>query len=256
MTIMRQRQIQSSLRLAALICVVWLTASPTPGQQSGGRRGNPFGGQWSLTIDITTAPGGATLALPYATISPYHSTYNAQKREFQVKEDGTFEWAENDAGSASHDGKSENFSFAGDCRLILRASGNVQAPRTAGQAPEEDRRLTVNLKVLGGNGRSTGTGGGRTNTAIHIVSADGSQMTDHPGGNTRPNSIWAIDWTDLKPSTVKDEEVGPEVIRRTTTYQATRQSRIPSEVNGLFTPPVTQRIEIKHVRYLGLVPRG
>ena len=28
----------------------------------------------------------------------------------------------------------------------------------------------------------------------------------------------------------------------------------PKELNGLFTPPMTERIEVKHVRYL--VPRG
>jgi hypothetical protein len=246
---------QSNLKLAALIGVIWLTATPLIAQQPAGRGGNPFGGKWSLTIDMTTAPGGATLAIPYATISPYHCTYHAEKREFQVKEDGTFEWAENDAGSTSHDGKSEHFSFTGDRRLNLRASGNVQA-RTAGEAREEDRRLTLKLEVIGGNGRATGTGGGRTNTGIFIVSADWSQFTNYPGGTTVPNPVWAIDWTDLKPSSVKDEDLGSEVIRRTTRYQAARPSRIPSEVNGLFTPPVMERIEVKQVRYLNVVPRG
>ena len=88
------------------------------------------------------------------------------------------------------------------------------------------------------------------------MSADGSRLTNYPGGTTVPNPVWIIEWKDLKPTSVKDEELGPEVIRRTTTYQAARPSRIPSEINGLFTPPVTERIEIKHVRNLGLVPRG
>lgn len=247
-----QSSTQTRLKFAALVGVVCLFALPSTAQQPAG---NPFDGQWSLTLDQSTGPGGATLAVSGATISPYHCTYHAEKRQFQVQADGTIDWTENEAGTSSHDGQSEHFSFSGDRQLMLRASGKVQAPQTAG-ATEKDRRLTLKLSVIGGNGRSTGTSLSGTQTGIGIVSADGSQLTNYPGGTTVPNPAWVIEWSELKPSSVQDEELGPETIRRTTTYAVTRETRIPREINGLFTPLMTERLEIKHVRYLDLVPRG
>jgi hypothetical protein len=245
-----------SLQLTGLIGVVLLAASPAPGQQPTGRGGHPFAGKWSLTLDQNTAPGGATLAIPGGAISPYNCTYHAEKKSFQVKGDGTFAWTENDAGFTHHDGKSPHYTFHGERRLILRASGTVQAPQIAEGASEENRRLTVKLEIICGDGYSTGTSHSGTQTGIGVASADGSQLTNYPGGITVPNPAWAIDWKELKPTSVNDEELGPEIIRRTTTYQTTRQTRIPPEINGLFTPPITEVLEVKHVRYLNLVPRG
>jgi hypothetical protein len=249
--------IQSSLQLAALLGVFWLNASGVWAQQPAPATGrNPYGGQWSLKIEMATAPGGATVDVPGGPISPYNCSYRAERRSFQVKEDGTYEWSESNAGTTHHEGVLPNATFNGDRMLMLRASGLVVDPLPPeGPAREDYRRVTLKLAIIGGDGYSTGTSASGTSTGIGLVSADWSQLTNYPGGTTIPNPAWVVEWT-LKPSSVRDEELGPEVIRRTTTYEGTRPSRIPSAINGLFTPLVTERIEVKHVRYLKLVPRG
>jgi hypothetical protein len=61
-----------------------------------------------------------------------------------------------------------------------------------------------------------------------------------------------VTWPELRSTSVSREELSPDVIVEKTIYRASRQGtmRAPEEV------PVTERIEVKHVRYLKLVPRG
>jgi hypothetical protein len=133
----------------------------------------------------------------------------------------------------------------------------VLAPRAAtGELRAEDRRLTLDLTIMGGSGYSSGTSSGGTFTATVIAKIDDREMLQFPGAIRAPNPPWTRNWQDLKPTRVTKEELAPDVIRETITFEETRETRIPQEINGLFTPPMTERLEIKHVRYLDLVPRG
>lgn len=259
---LRPTRTQSSPQLVALIAVVWLTASPTPAQQPAGRSGHPFDGEWSLVWNVATAPGGATIAIPGGTYSPYHAVYHAGKEQFQVHEDGTFEWAQSEAGAMNHKGTfnadGASYQFLGARKVHLRVAGKAQAPRTAtGELRAEDRRLTLDLTAIGGNGHSSGTTPGSYATIVADLEDREMVMIPELGGTHRaPNPRWILKWQDLKPTRVTKEELAPDVIRETITYESTRETRMPEAVNGALTPPMTERIEVKHVRYLNLIPRG
>lgn len=249
--------IRTNLRAAALAGLLVVAAASSPAQQSGGGGSNPFDGEWSLVWDLSTAPGGVTLALPSETISPYNAAHHAAKEQFHVKEDGSIKWAQSDAGLTYHNGVSSSGQFWGDRKIHLRATGKAQAPRAAtGELRAEDRRLTLDLTTIGGNGISSGTSTGGIQTATIVANIDDREMVMYPGAIRAPNLPWTRKWQDLKPTRVTKEELAPDVIRETITYEVTRETRIPKEVNGLFTPPMTERIEIKHVHYPRLVPRG
>lgn len=230
---------------AALACVVSCAAAPAPAQPGAGN-GNPFEGEWSLVLDINTAPGGATLTFAGTTTSPYNYAIHAAKQRFQVKEDGSFEWSQNDAGSSNYNGVLNNSTgtarFCGSQNLVLRASGKAQAPRTAtGELRDEDRRLTIDLTMFHGSGYYSVT------SPIVTATTAISNTANVPAG-VEP-------WSDLKPTRLTKEELAPDVVRQTTTYEATRQTNNMG-ADAASVPPTTQRIEIKHVRYLKLVPRG
>lgn len=246
---------------ASLICILSWAAPPTLAQPGAGGGGHPFDGEWSLVLDISTAPGGATLSLPGGTISPYNTAWHAEKERFQVQEDGTIEWAQSDAGSLYHNGTWNTAGapahFWGDRKVHLRAAGKAHAPRSAtGELRAEDRRLTLDLTTMGGSGASSGTSLSGTFTATIVANIDDREMVQFPGAIRAPNPPWVLKWQDLKPTRVTEDELGESVIRQTFTYELSRQSRVPEEIAGKFNPLVTERIEIKHVRYPNLVPRG
>src|SRR5688572_10777567 len=146
-----------SMRMAAaLACVVSCFAAPALAQPDAGS-GNPFDGEWSLVLDINTAPGGATLSSAGTTTSPYNYEVHAARQRFQVNEDGSFEWSQSDAGSSQYDGVQYNTTgtarFRGNQSLVLRAAGKVQVPPpAAGGLREEDRRLKIDLTMIHGSG--------------------------------------------------------------------------------------------------------
>lgn len=57
------------------------------------------------------------------------------------------------------------------------------------------------------------------------------------------------DWK-LQPTSIEQQEEAPDVIREVTTYEGRREIR---EADG---PPLTERLRVRQVRYLNLVPRG
>jgi hypothetical protein len=246
--------LRSSLQLAALFGLVLRATSPSLGQQPAGGGGHPFDGQWSLIWDLSTAPGGATFAVQGGTVSSYNGAYHAAKAQFKVGEDGRIEWAQSDAGSTSHNGDVTGGRFWGERTVHLRAAGTVQAPRAAtGELRAEDRRLSLDLTIMGGSGYSSATGAVTTTVIANI---DDLEAVMFPWGIRAPNPPWTIKFEDLKPIRVSRQEFAPEVIQETITFEVKRETRIPKEINGLFTPPMTERLEIKHVRFLSLVPRG
>jgi hypothetical protein len=234
--------------------LLMVSAASAPAQEPGA---HPFDGEWSLVWDLTTAPGGATISIPGGTISPYNAAYHAAKTQFKVTEDGNFEWSQSDAGSTSHDGVYSVNRFWGERSVHLRATGQVLAPSgVSGELRAEDRRLSLDLTTMGGSGYSSGTSSGGTSTATVVANVDDREMVMFPGGIRAPNPPWIIQFADLKPTRISRQELAPEVIQETITFEVKRETRIPKEINGLFTPLMTERLEIKHVRYLDLVPRG
>jgi hypothetical protein len=78
--------------------------------------------------------------------------------------------------------------------------------------------------------------------------------TSYPGGNavTVTTAPHEVTWSVSSTNTTR-EEIAPDVILERTSYQASRQGTLRALGQEI---PVTERIEVKHVRYLNLVPRG
>ena len=62
-------------------------------------------------------------------------------------------------------------------------------------------------------------------------------------------------WEQLTPASVQREEIAVDTIRETTIFRASRRKTLTDFLAGS-SAPVTEHIEVKHVRYLNLVPRG
>jgi hypothetical protein len=227
-----------------------------PAQQPGA---NPFAGEWTLTFDVNTPPGGVTLGdMSGSSSSPYHMVFHASKQSFQVAADGTFSWRKADDGSVTING-TYNYSGApvmtywATHQPLLKAAGTATATPTPPGSPQPyDRTLQVDLDWTGGNGTYGDSGGGG---GAYIVDADGEQMTVTGllTTTTLPVTYWQAQWS-LQPARTVREEIGADETRETTTYEGSRQAEVPTMNMGTYT--VTERIEVKHVRNLKLVPRG
>ena len=77
------------------------------------------------------------------------------------------------------------------------------------------------------------------------------------GSQTFPFEMWKSAW-ELKPVSIEQTEVGPDLIVETASYHGRKATRLtPLDPGGLSPPlPVLEEIKLKQVRYLGLVPRG
>ena len=237
--------------VAALIIVGTITSA------QGAEPGNPFDGEWSLTFDVTTPPGGVTLRDTFGGAnSPYHLVFHASKQLLQVKEDGTFAWRVMDDGSLQIN---STYTFPGvppttwweSHRSLLKAGGKATATPTPPGSPQTyDRSLQIDVDWTGGNGAYAGSGGG---SGTYIVDAAGEQMTvTGPTTTTIPVAYWQAKWK-LRPARTTREEISPAEIRETTTYEGNRPAEVTTNVGKY---KVTERIEVKHVRQLKLVPRG
>lgn len=238
----------------ALLAVGYDRSTAQQAAPAGG--GNPFDGEWSLKLSIATAPGGVSASF----VSPYNSLHMAENRRFEVKADGSFEWLAREAGKMHDDGVSPGgSSFQNDFQLHVRGRGSAEpSPRAGGQERPGDRRLNLNLTFLLGDGRGSAINSGDYSFSIGVSSADSAQMTftSHPGGNVV--SVAGVHdeltpWPELRSTSVSREEIAPDVVVETALYRASRQGTrraLGTEI------PVTERIEVKHVRYLKLVPRG
>jgi hypothetical protein len=243
----------------ALFIVAALTALAQQAAPAGG--GNPFDGEWSLTFDVATPPGGVALRDTFGgSNSPYHLVFHALKKSFQVKEDGTFVWSEVDDGSLKINGTynpppvsvgTPPTTWRESHQPLLKAVGKATATRTPPGSPQPyDRSLQVDLDWTGGNGTYFNSGGG---SGAYIVAAGGEQMTVTGAVTTTlPVTYWQAKWT-LKPVRTVREEISADEIRETTTYEDSRPAAVKTMMGNV---KVTERIEVKHVRYLNLVPRG
>lgn len=239
----------------ALLAAGYQRAAAQQAAPAGG--GNPFDGEWSLNMSSTTAPGGLSIL----ALMPYNSHHVAENRRFEVKADGSFEWLAREAGTMHDDGVVPGHSsFKNDFQLHLRGEGKAERPpETGGPERPGDRRLTnLKLTFLLGDGRGSAVTNGNYGFSVGVSSADSAQMTftSHPGGNVVTVAgvhDEVTPWPELRSTSVSREEIAPDVVVETVRYEASRQGtrRALGQV-----VPVTERIEVKHVRHLKLVPRG
>lgn len=240
------------LQLALVLFVS--AAVPAVSQEAGD---NPFDGEWTLTFDVATPPGGVTLTNEYGSDSPYNMMFQASKQSLQVADDGTIAWRDFEDGSLSINGTANYFGTQtkhwARHQPLLKAAGKATAKLTRPGTPQPyDRSLEVNLDYTGGSGTYGDNHGGG---GAYSVDAAGEQMTVTGGVTTSTIAVtyWKAKWT-LKPTRIVREEISPDQIRETTTYEGTRQAEIPTLNSGKYK--ATERIEIKHMRNLNLIPRG
>jgi hypothetical protein len=182
--------------------------------------------------------------------------FHSAKRSFKVQEDGTFAWREFDDGSLKIDGSANYFGTQtrhwASHRALLRAAGTATATPTPPGSPRPyQRRLEIHLEYSGGSGAWGDNHGG---AGAYVVDDAGEQMTvTGPTTTTMALTWWQSKWS-LNPARTVREEFSPDEVRETTTYEGTRPAEITTQNSGKYK--VTERIEIRHVRYLNLVPRG
>ena len=243
---------QMSLRAAALVGVFVFTTFPSPAQQPGSGGRNPHDGEWSLDFRVCTRPGGEILTFPGDT-QIYNFLFQVAKESFTVAADGALKWEQREGGLLHVDDYSAALgrTWFQDQQPVLRASGLASAtPAAAESGRTYDRKLSLQFAWTGGNGPGIDHGG---TPFVISISADGTQWTTL--GHTREAPYEKSQW-DLRPVSVRREEVGVDTICETTMFRASR----PTTLTGFGAPgfpiPVTEQIEIKHVYYPHLVPRG
>lgn len=236
-------------RFAAAIVIACLTAMAGGAEPPGGK----FEGQWSLELQISTKPGGETLEGAGAVTSPIHIQITAANPSFTVSEEGKFSWDSRDFGSSQ---VTKHAAYTGggtsdtseQTRVLLKAQGSVS----------DQRVLTIDPQWTIGNGQIWTFGSrGVIYIGTYTLSGDGSTLSVSTSGNvpgawgthTLPVTYDGKPWT-LAPASIEQQEIVPEVVREIVTYRAQRQGTYGGAV------PVTERIEIKQVRYLKLIPRG
>ena len=237
-----------------LAAVVW-TAAAASGQQPGVP--NPHAGEWSLEFRVATRPGGETRIASSMgdDVQTVNLLAHLRRPSFTVAADGVVRWEQREGGQILWD----DFSTAAgksnlsDCQALLRAEGQaIATPAPEGSGRAYDRRLTLNLAWAGSSGR------GQDHRGVPFavtLSADGSKWITNYGtaAVAYEHSTW-----DLEQSSFQKDEISPDVIRETTVFRASRQKTTETYKFGLPHAgfPVTERIEVKHVRYPQLVPRG
>jgi hypothetical protein len=215
--------------------------------------GSKFDGQWSLELQISTKPGGETLQAAGAVTSPIHIQIRAANPSFTVDDSGKFSWDSRDCGR-SHVAKHAAYTGGGtsdtseQTRVLLKVQGSVS----------ERRVLTIDPQWTSGNGQLwTTTSTGAIFLGCYSVSGDGSSISISTSGNlpgdyrtyTLPIKYQGAPWT-LSPTSIEQHEISADVIREVAKYRAQRQGTYAGAV------PVIERLEIKQVRNLELVPRG
>jgi hypothetical protein len=264
--------------MTALFVANVLAIAPSMAQQPAGR--NPFDGEWSLEFRVATRPGGesrvASRGITPEDVQTINLLMHVSRPSFAVGADGSLRWEQREEGLVHWDDFSRlvGKTATSDCQVVLRGTGEATAtPAPAGSGRTYDRRLTLELSWAGSNGSGLDHAGKPWTVAL---SADGSQWTTNYGtaAVVSEKSLW-----ELEPASTEREEIAPDVIRETAIYRASRQKQRASrqkqrasrqkqrasrqkqsEAYKLGIPPapltITERIEIKHIHYLNLVPRG
>ncbi|MGI8978636.1 MAG: hypothetical protein ACR2FY_05390 [Pirellulaceae bacterium] len=238
--------------LLGFVSVLW--AATAAAQQASPRRKTVFDGQWSLTYRVTTQPGGGTRQGSNSTSYPVNISFLAAKKNFQVKEDGTFAWEEREDAAMHHDEYIDIRSsppgwsrYTSDYQGLLRASGSGE---------ERSRTLTLKLQWVSGSGLAKASyNQGRPSMTTVTVSADATTYTatDRISGGsvTGVPQVTQSSWT-LAPESIEREDAGTDIEKERVTYRKTR----PAAGDPGRGVPLFEEIEIIQVRYVKLVPRG
>lgn len=201
--------------------LLWsLAAAPAGGQQA------ERGGTLELQFDVHTHPGGApaNAALGLTTIN-VHLTISAAG--VRVDREGRF-----------------SFAAAGEYRLDSFAAGSVSIRNEEQRhdtlqgagAIAEDGTLTLKLEWTHGPG-----------LLIYTVTPGGTYSAQQPAVATPHVMEWK-----LVPASRRDEQVSEDQRREVTRYELRRAAT----VIGTQAAAMTERIQIKHVRDVEIVPRG
>jgi hypothetical protein len=226
-----------------------LFAGQATGQEAGV---NPHEGEWSLEFRVYTRLGGETLPAGPDT-QTYNFLFRVAREKFAVPTDGRLKWEQRENGRLHVDDYSvlAGKTWIQDMQPMLRLSGQATATLAAPASPHTyDRRLSLQLAWTGGSGQGIDHSGRPFATTL---SADGNQWTTsgYTRGAPYTTSVW-----ELTPTSVQREEIAPDMIRETTTFRSSRQTTLTDFMSPGFSVPVTEKIEVRHVRYPQLVPRG
>jgi hypothetical protein len=244
-------------RAAAVLTAVLAANAPARGQQPAAP--NPHEGEWSLDFRVQTRPGGDTRVASINITPPDIQTDNVlmqvSRPSFTVAANGALRWEQRDGGQFHWDCLSRlaGMTATADSQAVLRVQGKaIATPAPEGSPQAYSRRLTLDLSWSGGTGMTVDHMGKPWPVSL---SADGNQVITPFG--TRPAEYERSSW-DLKQTSFQKDEISPDVIRETTTFRNTRQKEAGVFKMGLPPAPLIfiERIEIKHIHYPRLVPRG
>jgi hypothetical protein len=185
------------------------------------------GGTVDLQFDLHTHPGGAPAnpALGINTIN-VHLTISATG--IRVDRDGKFSF------EAQGEYHLDSFgAFGGTLTNNERRHDTLKGTGTIA----EDNTLTLQLEWTHGPG-----------LLIYTANPPGGTYTAHQPAVATPH---VMQWK-LAPASRQVEEPGPDQVRETIKYK----SRRASTVVGTQAAPMTERVEVTHVRHMKLVPRG
>ncbi len=212
---------------------------------------NPHAGQWSLEYRVFTRPGGEVATFAGDT-QRFNFAFHVAKESFAVAAVGVLKWEQRDGGQMHVDDYS---TLAGrtwfqDQQPVLRLEGQASAtPASPNSGRGYDRKLTLQLAWSGGSGPGIDHSG---QPFFINLSADGSQWLTR--GYTRAVPYQRSQW-ELTPVSAVREELGTDSFRETTTFRATRPMSL-TDITAPLSIPVTEQIEVEHVHYPRLVPRG
>jgi hypothetical protein len=216
----------------------------------------PFDGEWSLTFQVDTKPGGESFQTTQgARVSPYDLHFSATLASFRFESDRTLklEVRENTPlfiSSTSRFGAVTWWDLQ-NYNGLLKATGNG-----SGQDRERKLNLSLSWSIAQGTGFTRDSAGA---SMTYRSSQDGSQLTitNAAGTGTFTFEPWKSTW-ELQPERIEQAEIGPDEVIETATYRGRRNQRLtPLDPQGFSPPlPVIERIELKQVRPLKLVPRG
>lgn len=210
---------------AMLVCLLDLLAfAPVKAAEADGARNR---GTLEIQFEVHTRPGGETVQQGPAVISPFNIGLSVRADGIQVQEDGTFTFEAHGIYRLDYHAVSPGMTIDTDEYRADRVHGKGQV--------QPDGTLSLDLAWGHGEG------------LLVVVTSVGGSTARQPATEAVPLPTW-------QPALISREveELGPDSRRETVKYKARR----PSRVIGTVTVPLTERIEVKHVRNTNIVPRG
>ena len=222
-------------------------------------RNSSFDGEWSLEFRVNTKPGGESFTTRQgAAVSPYHLHFQATRQPFRFASDGSIKLDIRDETpltiqSTTRYGEAVTAWDRQQHRGLVRLVGSG-----TGEGRDRQVKLTIRWIYVEGNGFMSDSFGGSSNY-VWRAAEDATTITisNQAGATTLPLEMWKSTW-ELKPESIEQTEVSPDVIVETVIYRGRQAARLSPLDPGGFSPPlpVIEEIELRQVRQLNLVPRG